>query len=115
MTSAVRHSAGMPRVGRVFVFWRGKNLPKIITETIHGGLPVTHVNDPALWPAASQCHLYITSAGLTETVWRAAQAMSPVPPVVLPEAGEWLRDKIIELTRLGDVFLFMASKAGDRL
>jgi hypothetical protein len=58
MTSAVRHSAGMPRVGRVFVFWRGKNLPKIITETIHGGLPVTHVNDPALWPAASQCHLY---------------------------------------------------------
>jgi hypothetical protein len=115
MTSALRYSAGMPKPGRVFIFSRTKNVPAKVAEAIHGGLAITHVNDPTLWPAASQCHLYVTTAALTEAVWRASHAMSPVPPVVLPEATDWLREKIIDLTSRGDVFLFVAARAGDRL
>lgn len=115
MTSAVRRQAGAPQLlGRVFIFSRTKNPPKLVTECVHGVLQVIHVSDPAHWPP--QCHFYVTKATPNEQTWRAAHAMTPEPPVVLPEAGDWLREKINDLTAAQhDVYIFVAGGAGDRL
>jgi hypothetical protein len=105
----------MPQMlGRVFIFAKTKNPPKAVLECVHGVLQVIHVSDPVRWPP--QCHFYVTKATPNEATWRAAHAMSPIAPVVLPEAGPWLYEKINDLTAAQqDVYIFVASGQGDRL
>jgi len=64
-------------------------------------------------PPGWECDYYVTTAGLTSGTERAAARMGATV-VVLPEAADWLAERVAALAFAGDVpRIFLAERAGD--
>jgi hypothetical protein len=64
-------------------------------------------------PPGWECDYYVTTAGLTSGTERAAARMGATV-VVLPEAGDWLAERVAAMAFSGVVpRIFLAERAGD--
>ena len=101
----------------VHVYCERKSIPKDVRECISGRFLVYHrgyLNDPWGWPSHNT-DFYVQRTRLTYESEKAAASMG-AQIVVLPEQTEWLRAQISKLIgEERDVYIFRASRVGDRL
>ena len=92
------------------VFSRARKIPPKLA--LDGRFSVDHVSEPERWPA--HCDFYVSFTGLTAETWKASDRLGCSPPVVLPEAADWLHGKLMmALAERRDVWLFVAARNGD--
>jgi hypothetical protein len=96
----------------VYVWSTQKQIPKDVRNCVDGRIPLVHnPGDPWNWPAT--CDFYVMRSALSWQAEKAANSMG-AQIVVLPEGAEWLAEQVTKLTRERDVYIFRASKVGDR-
>jgi hypothetical protein len=95
----------------VYVWSARKTIPKDVTDCIDGRLPVVHVAaDPWAWPRTD---FYVQRTALNWQSEKAAAALG-AQIVVLPEGAKWLAAQVNDLIKERDVYIFRASRVGDR-
>lgn len=94
----------------LYVFTHNKSIPRDIAELVDSRTRVAHVQDP--WQAR-KIDFYLTRIALNPKSERAAASLG-AQIVVLPEGRDWLAGKIAGLLVARDVWVFMATKLGDR-
>lgn len=96
--------------GTLHLFTRTRGIPRARLN-LDDRFPVDHITQRTAWPV--HCDYYISFTGLTVQTERAAVRMRATV-VVLPEATEWWRGKLlVALTSGRDVWAFLASRDGD--
>jgi hypothetical protein len=96
---------------KVYVWSLRKSIPKDVRDCIDRRLPVAHVHgDPWAWPRTD---FYVQRTALNWQSEKVAAALG-AQLVVLPEGAEWLAAKVSELIKERDVYIFRASRVGDR-
>lgn len=103
---------GRPVGNQVYVWSAAKNIPKDVRDCIDGRLTPVHIKaDPWAWPKHSD--FYVQRSALN---WQSEKAAASIGAqlVVLPEQAEWLARKVSDLIKERDVYIFRASRVGDR-